>query len=280
MKYKNMLTGDRIPVLGLGTWRMGGSMTPDYAQDKQLVEVIQGAIDLGYTHIDTAEMYGRGHTEELIGRAIQKYPRQDLFITTKIWHTNLHYQAALDAVQASLKRLHTEYVDLCLIHWPDPNTPLRESIRALDKLVSQGKVRYIGVSNFDMDQLIRAREHTNNPIVTNQVRYNLYHRTCVKNGVLEYCQDNGIILTAYSPFERGTVFSDPRVQKIADNHSVTPAQVALAWLINQPNVITIPMSTKIENLRANLAALEIVFNDEEISALDELKLPEDKLWPE
>jgi len=280
MNYKTMLSGENIPVLGLGTWRIGGSMAPDYSQDKQLVDVIQGAIELGYTHIDTAEIYGGGHTEELVGRAIQKYPRQDLFITTKVWHTNVRYQAVMDAIAGSLKRLHTPYVDMCLIHWPSPNVPFEESFRALDELVAQGKVKQIGVSNFDKDQLASARQLTSNPIATNQVRYNLYHRACVKNGVLEYCQDNGIILTAYSPFERGTVFTDPRVQQIANSHSVTPAQVALAWLIHQPNVVTIPMSTKQEHLQANLAALEIEFSNEEISTLDELSLPEETLWPE
>lgn len=280
MKSKKMLNGNNIPALGLGTWRMGGSMSPDYSHDRQLVETIQGAIELGYTHIDTAEIYGRGHAEELVGRTIQKYSRQDLFITTKVWHTNLRYHTVLKAVAGSLKRLHTEYVDLCLIHWPDPDAPLAETLKALSELVNQGKVRQIGVSNFDLDQLSRARALTSNAIVTNQVRYNLYHRGCVKNGILEYCQKNDIILTAYSPFERGTIFTDPQVQQIAANHAVTPAQVALAWLINQPNVITIPMSTKIENLRANLAALEVEFSDEENNILDELTLPEEKLWPE
>jgi len=280
MKYKSLYTGEKIAALGLGTWRMGGSMTPDYSNDRGLVEIMQRAIQLGYTHIDTAEMYGGGHTEELVGRAISRFARQNLIITSKIWHTNLHYQGVLGAVEGSLKRLHTDYLDMCLIHWPNTNLPLEESFQALNELVTQGKVRFVGVSNFDRTLLEQARIYCRTPLATNQVRYNLYHRKVEQNGVLEYCQRHGILLTAYTPFERGMLLSNPQVEQIAASHSASPAQVALAWLIRQPNVITIPMSTNAAHLEHNLAALDLELSAEDIEQLDALEMPEEALWPE
>ena len=280
MKFKTLISGELIPVLGLGTWRMGGGMAPDYSQDRQLVETIQRAIQLGYTHIDTAEMYGGGHTEELIGRAIQRFTRQDLFISTKIWQTNLHYQGVFKAVEGSLKRLHTDYIDMCLIHWPSQSFPLAESFQALNELREQGKVRHLGVSNFDLELLLQAQSHCSTPLATNQVRYNLYQRKVVQNGVLEYCRRNNILLTAYTPFERGMILNNPKVQQIASNHSVAPAQVALAWLIAQPNVIAIPMSSNPAHLEHNLGALELELSTEEMAGLQAVEMPEEALWPE
>src|SRR3990172_3256303 len=115
MEYKRLFNGEKISVLGLGTWRMGGSLYPDYSQDDQVIGTIQAAIELGYTHIDTAEMYAAGHTEELVGKAILNFPRQSLFITTKIWHTNLSYEDIHPALQGSLRRLGTDYIDICLV---------------------------------------------------------------------------------------------------------------------------------------------------------------------
>jgi diketogulonate reductase-like aldo/keto reductase len=280
MEVKKLITGEEIPVLGLGTWRMGGSLYPDYSQDSQVVELIQTAIQLGYTHIDTAELYADGHTEELIGRAVKDFPRESLFITTKVWHTNLSYSAVLRSLEGSLKRLGSHYVDFCLIHYPDPATPLQETFKALNELVANGKVRYLGVSNFSLQQMQEARAISAAPIVTNQVPYNLYNPAYRKNGVLKYCQEQGVLLTAYSPFDRGTVLNDPEVKRIAALHGKTTAQVALAWLIRQPGVITIPMSGNRSHLKSNLEALDIQFSREEIDRLNNLEMPEEALWPE
>jgi diketogulonate reductase-like aldo/keto reductase len=242
MEVKKLITGAEIPVLGLGTWRMGGSLQPDYSQDSQVVEILQTAIRLGYTLIDTAEVYADGHTEELVGRAVRSFPRESLFITTKIWHTNLGFSAVHQSLEGSLKRLNSDYVDLCLIHNPDPATPLSETFDALNELVAGGKVRYLGVSNFNLQQMQKAQALSNSPIVTNQVPYNLYNHAYLKNGVLRHCQEQGVLLTAYAPFERGVVLNDPEVGRIAATYGKTPAQIALAWLLRQPGVITIPMS--------------------------------------
>jgi diketogulonate reductase-like aldo/keto reductase len=280
MEVKKLITGEEIPVLGLGTWRMGGSLYPDNSQDSQVVELIQTAIQLGYTHIDTAEVYADGHTEELVGRALKGFPRESLFITTKIWHTNLSYPAVLRSLEGSLKRLDSDYVDLCLIHNPDPDTPMRETFDALNQLAASGKVRHLGVSNFNLQQMQEAQAFSNSPIVTNQVPYNLYNPAYRKNGVLKYCQEQGVLLTAYSPFDRGAVLNDPEVMRIAAAHGKTPAQVALTWLVRQPGVITIPMSGSGSHLKSNLEALEIQFSQQEIDTLDNLEMPEEALWPE
>jgi len=280
MEYKKLVTGEEIPVLGLGTWRMGGSLHPDYSQDSQVVELLQTAIQLGYTHIDTAEVYADGHTEELVGRAAGDFPRKSLFITTKIWHTNLGYSAVHESIDRSLIRLNSEYIDLCLIHNPDPATPLPETFDALNELVARGKIRNIGVSNFDFHQMQKAQALSSTPIVTNQVPYNLYNHAYVKNGVLKHCQEQGILLTAYSPFDRGVVLNDPEVGKIAALHGKTPAQIALAWLFRQPGVITIPMSGDPAHLKSNLASLDIQFSRQDMEILENLEMPEESLWPE
>jgi len=280
MKYKTLLDGTKIPVLGLGTWRLGGSMAADYSQDEQVVEIMQTAIRLGYTHIDTAEIYGNGHTEELVGRAIQGFEREDLFITSKIWQSNLQYEAVHHSVEGSLKRLQTDYLDLCLIHWPNANIPLKETLRALDELVAQGMIRSLGVSNFDLEQLKEACSLAKTPIVTNQVPYNLYNRVYAHNGVLGHCQASGILLTAYTPFERGEPLRNPVVKQIADKYNVTAAEVALCWLIRQPNVITIPMSTNPQHLETNLGALKLELSAEDLQQLERLTMPDESLWPE
>jgi diketogulonate reductase-like aldo/keto reductase len=255
-------------------------MVPDYSKDETAREIIRIAIELGYTHIDTAEMYGGGHTEELVGQVIRDFRRQDLFIVSKVWHVTMRYQDTLQALEGSLKRLGTDYLDLYLIHRPNKDVPLGETFRALNELVKQGKVRHLGVSNFNLEQLERARSYSETPLITNQVPYNLHNRQYVKNGVLEYCQANDILLTAYSPIERGHLVNDPTIRNIAEKWGATPAQVALQWLIRQPKVIALPMSTRKDHLQENLGALDLELSDQDFDALNHIELPEESLWPE
>lgn len=270
MEFKTLPGGEKIPSIGMGTWRLGGNSTPDTSQDQKVLQALETALDLGYRHIDTAEMYGGGHTEELVGMVIKNFPRQDLFITSKVWPTHLRYNDLLQACRGSLQRLGLDYLDLYLIHWPDESVPLSESFRALNELVRQGLARHIGVSNFDLDQLRRAAELAEAPIATNQVPYSLFNREYVENGVLEYCQRNGILLTAYTPVEKGRVNNERLVREIAARHQATAAQVALNWLVRQPNVITIPMSTNPQHLRENLEATRLELSPEEVAQLDRL----------
>ena len=280
MQTKSTPHGFELPVLGLGTWRLGGGMSPDYSQDREAVENIRTAIDLGYTHLDTAEIYGGGHTEELIGRAIQGYDRGSIQITTKIWNKNLAYPDVLTAVDGCLRRLHTDYIDCLLIHWPSGEIPLESTLDAMNELEQDGKVHAIGLSNFNLEDTKRAAAHSSAPIATNQVPYNLYNRNYVHNGVLAYCQENGILLTAYSPLDRGTILSNPVVGEVAKECGATPAQVALNWVIRQGSVVSVPMSTKREHLEANLKALEIKLSEDQVRRLDEIELSEESLWPE
>lgn len=280
MKYVTLYDGEKMPVLGYGTWRLGGTRTPDYSQDGRIVETLQAAIDLGYTHIDTAEMYGGGHTEELVGLAIQGYERSQLQISTKVWQTHLGYEDVFRAFEGSLKRLGCDYVDFYVIHVPSPTIPLRETFRALNELVESGQVRYLGVSNFSVAQLLEAQALSHTPIVMSQVPCSLYNRRYILRGMLHCCRENGIIMAAYSPFERGEVLENPVVREIARKYDATPAQVALNWLVRQPGVIVYLMSLNVEHLKENLAALDLQLSPEDVEALNQIELPEEALWPE
>jgi diketogulonate reductase-like aldo/keto reductase len=270
MQFEKLHNGDLIPKLGLGTWRMGGDMARSHTHDLREAEGIRVAVKLGYTHIDTAEMYGAGHAEELICEAVRQTDRERLFITSKVWSSNLHYQDVLKALEGSLKRLGTSYLDMYLIHWPNPIIPLEDTFRALNELVARGKVRHIGVANFDLEQLERAKELATVPLATDQVHYSLLAREPETNGVLRFCEANGILLTAYKPLEKGTVTGHPVVVEIARKYGVAPAQVALKWLIDKPGVITIPKAVSGQHLEENLGALNVELVGEDTARLDAL----------
>lgn len=280
MIYEVLPDGDKVPVLGQGTWGLGGGMRPDPSRDEVARQAIREAIELGYTHIDTAEMYGDGHTEELVGEVIADFKREELFITSKVWRITNDPDDTRKALRGSLERLKTDYLDLYLIHRPNLDAPLQAAFVALNEAVERGTVRHVGVSNFDLEQLKRAQEQADTPLVTNQVPYNLRQRTYVVNGVLEYCQDHDILLTAYSPIERGHLLDNPTLNWIARRYAATPAQVALNWLIRQPYVIAIPMSTQRAHLEENLGALELELSEEDVERLDHLDMPEEDLFPE
>ena len=279
MKYQDLHNGDRIPLIGQGTWRLGGGMQPDTSQDEMAVEAIRSAVELGYTHIDTAEMYGGGHTEELVGQAIRPFKRHDLFIASKVWKISLDYQDTLQALHGSLQRLGTDYLDLYMIHRPNQDLPLEGAFRALNMAVQQGKVKHLGVSNFDLAQIERAQAQAETPLSAVQVPYSLHQRKFQVNGVLKHCQENHIVVVAYSPLDRGYLAEDANVQVMAEKYGATPAQVALHWLVRQPMVVALPMSTQRAHLVENLGALELELTAEDIRALDQIELSEDKLWP-
>ena len=195
MESKKIADSMKIPALGIGTGGIGGLYEKDTSRDKESVDAIRTAIKLGITHIDTAEMYGAGHTEELVGKAIKGFDRKKLFITTKVWKTHLRYDDVIRAVKGSMKRRGVKYIDLYLIHWPNPNIPLKETMKVMDFLVEEKLVRNIGVSNFPLKLLKQAQTCTKNKISANQVEYNLLKRY-PENGLLEYCQKNNIMLIA------------------------------------------------------------------------------------
>jgi diketogulonate reductase-like aldo/keto reductase len=225
-------------------------------------------------------MYGAGHTEELVGQAIRGYDRKQLQICTKVWHTNLGYDEVLKAFDASLKRLGLDYVDIYAVHHPSAHIPLADTFRALNELVERQLVRYLAVSNFSVEQLKQAQELSKTPIVMSQAPCSLYNRRYIKNGLLDYCQQNNILMAAYTPFERGDLLDNPVLMDIAQRYGATPAQVALNWITSRPQTIVYLMSLNKEHLRENLKALDLELSAEDLRLLEELDMPEEKLWPQ
>lgn len=251
------LQGAEIPKIGLGTWRLTG---------EDCRQAVATALNLGYRHIDTAQVYDN---ERQIGDAIRAstVERDELFLTTKLGGGNYSHDAVLRSTDESLAKLNTDYLDLLLIHWPVDRIPfgtppLEETIDAMNELVEDGKVRYIGVSNFDIDQLDEARTQSDAPILTNQVQY---HPFWDQTKLLDYCQIHDIMLTAYSPFGHGGALDDAVLREIGERHGKSSAQVALRWLLQQEMVCTIPKATSREHLEANLAVFDFELTDEEMN---------------
>jgi diketogulonate reductase-like aldo/keto reductase len=264
-----LIRGLRVPKIGFGTWKIGGEYTRSAGTDGQSLGVLRAALDLGYRHFDTAEMYAAGHSEELLGRALADsgIGRQDVFITSKVTAEHLGTADLLKACSATLGRLRLEYLDLYLIHWPNPSIKLSASFRALNRLVDEGRIRSVGVSNFDLDLLKQAQQLCATPILTDQVPYSVSQRSYQMNGVLDYCQANDIVLTAYSPLTMGRRGLKMELATIAAAHCATPEQILLAWLIAQPRVITIPMSKNPVHQKDNLSAADIKLTEAELASL-------------
>jgi len=258
-----------IPSIGMGTWGIGGFSTPDYRYDEIAIKALRYGIELGITLIDTAEMYGAGHSEEVVGIAI-KGLREKVFIATKVWYTNLRYDDVLRSAEKSLKRLQIDVIDLYQVHWPNPHIPLNETMKAMEKLVLDGKVRFIGVSNFSVRLMEEARAALSKiDIVSNQVEYSLLSRE-VENDILPYCEKENITLIAYSPLGRGNIFSDPRskiLREIAKKYNKTPAQVALNWLISKNPVVAIPKAINLSHIKENADAVGWRLSNEDLELL-------------
>lgn len=271
MKYETV-HGVTLPKIGFGAWSIGGDSSPDPSLDSASMAALRAALEAGYTHFDTAEYYAAGHSEELIGRAVRETntKREHVFITTKVSEHHLSYDDVLKACEKSLRHLNMDYIDLYLIHWPGRGTDYAETFRALNKLVRDGKVRHLGVSNFKMKLLKQAQELSETPIITNQIPYSLPNRTYVENGVIEYCQQNDILVTAYTPVKFRNLKINQTIKAIAEAHAVTSFQIALAWLVAQPRVITIPMSYNPQHIRENFAAADIELTAEEFNTLSRL----------
>jgi diketogulonate reductase-like aldo/keto reductase len=267
---KKLKSGFSLPVFGLGTWQMGGRDERDLANDDQAdIKAIIEAINLGITHIDTAEIYADGYAEKLVGQAIRNFDHSKLFIVSKVKATHLNYQAALTAGKQSLKRIGIKYLDLLLMHQYPGDKFLAESVRAFDELVGLGLVRNIGVSNFTKEHLAAAQALTKNKIVCNQVHYNLRYREPEVTGLLKYCQDNDVLLVAWRPVGKGELVKNvpPVLKMICEKYKKTPAQVAINWLFSQPNVITLAKSRSLDHLKENLGAIGWQLSLEDIELL-------------
>lgn len=270
--------GVKIPVLGIGTWGLGGKDSADYSNDERSVNAIQSAIDLEMTHIDTSEYYGAGHAEELVGKAIKPYRRDDLFITTKVYRTHLRYVDVLSSIRESLKRLSTEYVDLFLVHWPNPEVPIEETMNAMEACVDDGYTRFIGASNFSCSLFQEAQNHLKkHKLVANQVYYNLtrvdklYRNGLSVEDVNSLCEAKNIMLIAWSPLEEGKLARPgfPSLDKMAKKYNKTQAQVALNWLVSNKKIVAIPKASSINHIKENAGAVGWKLDDADFKYLRE-----------
>jgi diketogulonate reductase-like aldo/keto reductase len=274
LEFKRLGKSDvQIPVLGLGTWGIGGFSSRRLGGEDQDVAALRLGLDLGMHFIDTAEMYAHGHSEEVVATAVEKQ-RADVFIATKVSAENLSYERVMRSCDASLRRLNTDYIDLYQVHWPNPRIPIAETMKAMEKLVEEGKVRHIGVSNFSVEQTRQAQESlTKNSIASNQVEYNLTERS-IEDNLLPYCAREKVTVIAYSPVARGQLAGTGRdsrwhtLDSIATKYSKTRTQVALNWLICKEPVVAIPKAGRLEHVRENGGAVGWALKREDQDALN------------
>jgi len=266
---KKLQCGFKMPLFGLGTWMMGGDFKRDPDNDGQadIASLICG-MEHGLTHIDTAEMYAEGFSEEISGQAIKGHIRDNLFITSKVWSDDLSYDGVLRAAENSLKRLGTNYLDLYLVHKPNDRFPMTETMKALDRLADEGIIKNIGVSNFSLERFKRAQQICGHKIVANQVHYNLVNREPEKE-LLGFCQQNDVMLIAWRPLQKGTIIDVeyPFFDELCSKYHKTRAQIALNWLLSQDNVTIISTMRSTCHIEENLAALNWNMSDEDIEIL-------------
>jgi len=245
-------SGDEMPVVGAGTWDLEG---------ESLREALEAALDAGYTHVDTAEGY---MNEEEIGAVIDGHDREELFLTSKVLPSNLAYESVIDACEASLDRLGTDYLDLYLIHWPNPAISVRETLNAMAHLEETGRVRNVGVSNFSAYQLSVARHVSDVPIAVNQIEF---HPWFARPDLVDYCRETDTVVEAAAPLARTEVLGDDTVQSLADAYGKTPAQIVLRWAVERDAVV-IPKSSSPEHVRENADLFDWEFDETDRDRLD------------
>src|SRR5213078_776596 len=264
MKTVTLPDGERVPVLGQGTWRMGENTRAH----KDEIAALRLGIELGMTLIDTAEMYGEGGAEKVVADAIEDQ-RDRVFVVTKVYPHNASRTELPKACERSLKRLRIDAIDLYLLHWRERYTCLMETVGAFEKLRTTGKIKRWGVSNFDVDdmeELLSIDNGTN--CAANQVLYNLENRE-IEFDPLQWSQKNKIPIMAYSPVGHGRgLLESATLKKIAKRRDATPAQIALGWVLRQPGVIAIPKASSEKHVRDNARSIEIELTKEDLVDLD------------
>lgn len=251
-------SGASMPVVGLGTWELTGAPCE---------RAVKEGIQLGYRHIDTAEMYGN---EAEIGKAIRGIERERLFITSKVRSASLDTYDVIRACNQSLDRLATDYLDLYLVHWPNDAIPLDRTMEGMQRLLADGKIKSVGVSNFDVGRLERAMDASDVPICNDQVEY---HPLRPRDEIPRFCRDHGVALTAYCPLARGKVLRDETLQRIGRRHGKSPAQVSLLWLLKKGAVV-IPKASSIEHLKSNAELDGWDLSSEDMESIDTLRRSE------
>jgi diketogulonate reductase-like aldo/keto reductase len=262
MPSVTLASGVDIPALGIGTWKMG----EDPGHRRAEVAALRAAIDQGMTLIDTAEMYGDGASEEVVGEAMSGR-RGDIFLVSKVYPWNASRQGTIKACEASLKRLGTDHLDLYLLHWRGEH-PLEDTVAAMDSLKQDGKIGAWGVSNFDVDDMEELMAVPGGEgCVANQVLFNLSRRG-IEFDLLPWCQARRIAVMAYSPIEQGRLLHHPELIRTAKAYQATPAQVALAFVLEREGVMAIPKTASVARVEENRGALDLDISDEDWAALD------------
>lgn len=259
MIHRLEANGANMPAIGFGTWTLRG---------EEAARLVKHAIDVGYVHIDTAAMY---ENEEAVGEGMRASgkAREDIFLTSKIWATDIADGHLQRSVEDSLKRLGFDYLDLALIHWPSKSIPLSESIKALNEVHSSGLARNIGVSNFPTALIHEAVELSAQPLACNQIEY---HPCLNQDKVLTKCREHGMAVVSYCPlFRGGDIFDHDSVKAIAEAHEKTPAQVILRWHMQHDGVGAIPRSTNPARIRENLDVMGFALSDDEMATLSSMR---------
>lgn len=257
MVTKN-IQGIDVPEIGLGTFKLIG---------KECEQTVKLALNLGYRHIDTAQVY---KNEREVGEGIKQahIPREELFVTTKIWNTNMEPDDVIKSTERSLQDLDIPYIDLLLIHWPNPEVDIEQTIEAMLSIRDQGKALNIGVSNFPMKHLKEVNDELAAPIFCNQVEY---HALLGQFDLLDYAAENDLMVTAYSPLGQGQVLENSLIKDLAKKYEKTPAQIALRWLIEQEQVVVIPKASTRQHLEENKDIYDFILEDDDFYAIDELR---------
>ncbi len=268
MKFKDFAkTGRKVSVIGMGTyydpaWIAAGFMGWRRGESAK-VEAIRAGLESGMTLVDTAEIY---RSEPTVAKAIAGRKRDEIFLATKVWSSHLHGDDLRRAFNKSLARLGTSYVDLYQVHWPNPRVPIRETMEAMERLIAEGRLRHVGVSNFNLEQIKDAQVALpKSELSSVQLNYSLIHRN-VEDGILPYCDSQKIALLAYYPLGHGKLLSDPRLESVGRGR--TRAQVALQWLAGKPNVFPIPRASRVEHVVDNARAGDWELTEAERADLD------------
>ncbi len=265
MEYRGLgKSGERISTIGMGTWQIGDVQKGREREDQLLA--LKRGVDLGINLIDTAEMYGDGKAEELVGEAFRGQ-RDSVFIASKVSPGHLHHDDVISACDRSLQRLGMRHIDLYQVHWPNQRVPIRETMGAMEKLVRDAKIRYIGVSNFSVEQTREAQESlSRSELVSNQVEYSVTNRG-VEVELLPYCKRQGLTIIAYSPLARGRLPASRLPQSILEKHHLTPAQLMLSWVTRHENVVAIPKSARVSHTEENANSVASRLSEDEYRSI-------------
>ncbi|MFC6723684.1 aldo/keto reductase [Halobium palmae] len=247
-------SGDELPMAGVGTWNIGGDTVRNS---------VRAGLDAGTMHVDTAEGY---HNEAEIGDVLEDYRREDVFLTSKVLPKHLDYESVIASCEASLERLGTDYLDLYLVHWPNPAISLRETLDAMATLHDRGLVRNVGVSNFSAYQLSCAHHVSDAPIAVNQIEFNPYFQ---RPDLVEYCRETDTVIEAAAPLARTEVFEDETLREIADEYDRSVSQIALKWAVER-GIVVLPKSSSPEHVRQNFELFDWEMDEADVERIDAL----------